>query len=109
MMHLFTNCSFGPPPNTSLYLRQIPKRRDKALHFNSQSLENQTGWGLHFVEKINSSLAVTVMFGVTLVVGIVFAVCWMVIKKDIQGAFGVAAYVTSVMTLAVMTWQMWAI
>ena len=49
------------------------------------------------------------MFGITLVVGIVFAVCWMVIKKDIQGAFGVAAYVTSVMTLAVMTWQLWAI
>jgi len=28
--------------------------------------------------------------------------------KDVQGAFGVASYVTSVVTLAVMTWQMWS-
>lgn len=49
------------------------------------------------------------MFVVTLVIGVVFAVCWSIWKKDVEGAFGVAAYVTSVMTLAVMTWQMWSV
>jgi hypothetical protein len=48
------------------------------------------------------------MFIVSLVLGIVFAVLWSVYKKDVQGAFGVAAYVASVMTLAAMSWQMWA-
>ena len=107
MMHLFTSCS-AQPQNTSLYLCHIPKRRDKALSFRAELVEGNTGWGIHFVETLNSSLAVTVLFCISLVVGIVFAACWSVWKKDVQGAFGVASYVTSVMTLAVMTWQMWS-
>jgi hypothetical protein len=68
-----------------------------------------TGWGLHFVEGLNSALAVTVMFSVSLILGVVFAICWSIWKQDVQGAFGVASYVTSVITLAVMTWQMWTV
>jgi hypothetical protein len=64
-------------------------------------------WGLHFVENLNTSLAVTVMFTVSLVTGLVFAIVWSVLKMDVQGAFGVTAYITSVATLAVMSWQMW--
>ncbi|KAF8854908.1 hypothetical protein BDZ45DRAFT_25601 [Acephala macrosclerotiorum] len=108
MMHLFTSCS-AQPLKTSLYLRHIPKRKDQALSFQPGVLDDQTGYGLHFVEKLNSSLAVTVMFAVSLIVGIVFAIWWSIRKQDIQGAFGVASYVTSVITLAVMTWQMWSI
>jgi len=108
MMHLFTSCS-ATPLKTSLYLRHIPKRKDKALSFRSDLIEGNTGWGLHFAEGPNSSLAVTVMFSVSLILGIVFAVCWSIWRKDVQGAFGVASYVTSVITLAVMTWQMWAV
>ncbi|KAL5327176.1 hypothetical protein ACEPPN_004868 [Leptodophora sp. 'Broadleaf-Isolate-01'] len=108
MMHLFTSCS-AQPPNSSLYLRHIPKRIDKALSFRADVIEGNTGWGLHFVEKLNTSLAVTVLFAISLILGIVFAVCWSILKKDVQGAFGVASYVTSVVTLAVMTWQMWSI
>lgn len=107
LMHLFTTCSV-PLPNSSLYLRHIPKRKSQALCFQSDRIGGNIGWGLHFVESLNGSLAVTVMFVVSLVLGIVFAVCWSIWKKDVQGAFGVAAYMTSVMTLAVMTWQMWA-
>lgn len=64
---------------------------------------------MHFVENVNSSLAVTAMLAVSLTTGVTFVICWSVWKEDVQGAFGVAAYVTSVMTMAVMTWQMWAI
>jgi len=106
MMHLFTSCS-AQPQNTSLYLRHMPKRKRNALSFHADQVKGNTGWGLHFVEKWNDSLAVTVLFSVSLVVGVVFAVCWSVWKKDVQGAFGVASYVTSVVTLGVMTWQMW--
>ncbi|KAH9223940.1 hypothetical protein DL95DRAFT_378835 [Leptodontidium sp. 2 PMI_412] len=108
MMHLFTSCS-AQPPNSSLYLRHIPKRIDKALSFRADVIEGNTGWGLHFVENLNTSLAVTVLFAISLILGIVFAVCWSILKKDVQGAFGVASYVTSVVTLAVMTWRMWSI
>ncbi len=105
MMHLFTSCT-AQPLNTSLYLRHIPKRKDKALSFCADLIDAQTGYGLHFVERKNSALAVTVMFIVSLIVGLVFGVWWTVRKQDIQGAFGVASYVTSVITLAVMAWQM---
>lgn len=108
LMHLFTSCQ-APFPETSLYFRHIPKRKIEPLTFHADRVEGNTGWGLHFVESLNSSLAVTVMFVVTLVIGVVFAVCWSIWKKDVEGAFGVAAYVTSVMTLAVMTWQMWSV
>ncbi|PMD58343.1 uncharacterized protein K444DRAFT_430978 [Hyaloscypha bicolor E] len=108
MMHLFTSCS-AQPLDTSLYLRYIPKRKELALSFRPDLVDAITGWGLHFVEGLNSALAVTVMFSVSLVLGIVFAICWSVWKQDVQGAFGVASYVTSVITLAVMTWQMWTV
>jgi hypothetical protein len=108
MMHLFTSCS-AQPLDTSLYLRHIPKRKEQALSFRPDLVDAITGWGLHFVEGLNSALAVTVMFSVSLVLGIVFAICWSVWKQDVQGAFGVASYVTSVITLAVMTWQMWTV
>lgn len=108
MMHLFTSCS-AQPLNTSLYLRHIPKRKDQALSFQPDAIEDQTGYGLHFVEKLNSSLAVTVMFVISLVVGIVFGIWWSIRRQDVQGAFGVASYVTSVIALAVVTWQMWSV
>lgn len=108
MMHLFTSCS-GQPQNTSLYLRHTLKRIDKALSFRTDVIEGNTGWGLQSVEKLNSSLAVTVLFYVSLILGIVFAVHWSIWKKDVQGAFGLASYVMSVVALAVMTWQMWSI
>ncbi|KAE8452044.1 hypothetical protein EG329_002209 [Mollisiaceae sp. DMI_Dod_QoI] len=107
MMHLFTSCT-EQPLNASLYLRHIPKRTDQALSFRADLIDGQTGYVLHFVEKQNNSLAVTVMFIVSLIVGLVFGVWWTVRKQDIQGAFGVASYVTSVITLAVMAWQMWS-
>jgi len=108
MMHLFTQCS-AAPRETSFYFRHIPRRKEQALSFRPGMIEGNTGWGLHFVEGLNSSLAVTVMFSISLVLGIVFAICWSIWRKDVQGAFGVASYVTSVITLAVMTWQMWAV
>jgi hypothetical protein len=108
MLHLFTTCS-ALPPDTSLYLRHIPKKKAEPLSFHAEKIEGNTGWGLHFVEVLNNSLAVTVMFVVTVVVGIVFAVCWSIWKQDVQGAFGVAAYVTSVMTLAARVWQAWSV
>jgi hypothetical protein len=108
MMHLFTQCS-AAPRDTSFYFPHIPRRKEQALSFRPDLIEGNTGWGLHFVEGLNSSLAVTVMFAVSLILGVVFAVCWSIWRKDVQGAFGVASYVTSVITLAVMTWQMWTV
>ncbi|EDO04752.1 predicted protein [Sclerotinia sclerotiorum 1980 UF-70] len=109
MLHLFQNCSAISQVNSSFYLQRIPRRKIEPITFKANSLNDNLGWGLHFVEGLNTSLAVTVMFIVSSILGIGFAICWTMLEKDIQGAFAVAAYVTSVATLAVMTWQMRAL
>lgn len=48
-----------------------------------------------------------VIFPVSLVLGLAFAICWILWKEDIQDAFAVAAYITGIMGLAVTTWQTW--
>ncbi|KAJ8065344.1 hypothetical protein OCU04_006032 [Sclerotinia nivalis] len=108
MLHLFQNCPAISQVNSSFYLRRIPRRKIEPIVFKANSLDDNLGWGLHFVEGLNTSLAMTFMFIVSSILGIAFAICWIMLEKDIEGAFGVAAYVTSVATLAVMTWQMWA-
>ncbi|KAM0136732.1 hypothetical protein ACHAP3_004481 [Botrytis cinerea] len=109
MLHLFQDCPSVSDVNSNFYLQRIPRRKIEPIAFNANSLSENLGWGLHFVEGLNTSLAVTVMFILSSVLGIIFALCWAILEKDIQGAFGVAAYITSVMTLAVMTWQLWAL
>lgn len=97
------------PATGPFCVRHIPKRKDEALSFRADVIEGNIGWGLHFVERLNSSLAITVMFVVSLIFGVGFAVYWSIWKKDIQGAFGVASYVESVVTLGVMAWQVWSV
>lgn len=109
MLHLFQDYPSVSDVNSNFYLQRIPRRKIEPIAFNANSLSENLGWGLHFVEGLNTSLAVTVMFILSSVLGIIFALCWTILEKDIEGAFGVAAYITSVMTLAVMTWQLWAL
>ncbi|TGO34116.1 hypothetical protein BHYA_0212g00210 [Botrytis hyacinthi] len=109
MLHLFQDCPSISDVNSNFYLQRIPRRKIEPIAFNVNRLSEDLGWGLHFVEGLNTSLAISVMFILSSVLGIAFAICWTVLEKDIQGAFGVAAYITSVMTLAVMTWQLWAL
>ncbi|TGO09880.1 hypothetical protein BTUL_0151g00220 [Botrytis tulipae] len=109
MLHLFQDCPSISDVNSNFYLQRIPRRKIEPIALNANRLSENLGWGLHFVEGLNTSLAITVMLILSSVLGIAFAICWTILEKDIQGAFGVAAYITSVMTLAVMTWQLWAL
>lgn len=109
MLHLFQDCPSTSHINSDFYLQRIPRRKIEPIAFKSHSLDGNLGWGLHFVEGTNTALAITVMSTLSPILGIVFAICWTIFEKDIQGAFGVAAYITSVITLAAMTWQMWTL
>jgi len=94
--------------NSSFYLSQLPKKKDKPLKFSAlhpPSLEFNTGYGLRFVETPDPSIIATFLFVMAVVIGTVFGVCWTVFKKDMQDAWPIAAYFVSVMALAVVTWQ----
>ena len=57
------------------------------------------------METPDPSVIVTFLFGIVVVVGTVFGVCWSVVERDLQDAWTIAAYIVSVGALAVVTWQ----
>jgi hypothetical protein len=108
LVHLLTAECTATLQSGSFYLDQLPKKRDKPLKFISRNPYNEDvniGYGLRFVETPDPSVIVTFLFGIVLVVGIVFGVCWSVVERDLQDAWTIAAYFVSVGALAVVTWQ----
>jgi NADH:ubiquinone oxidoreductase subunit 6 (subunit J) len=51
---------------------------------------------------LNVSLLVCITFGFTAISGLIFAICWTLLKDDISGAYTVASYITALMTLLLM-------
>ena len=89
LVHLLTAECTATLQSGSFYLDQFPKKRDKPLKFISRNPYNQDvniGYGLRFVETPDPSVIVTFLFGIVLVVGIVFGVCWSVVERDLQDA-----------------------
>ncbi|RDW72149.1 hypothetical protein BP5796_08183 [Coleophoma crateriformis] len=104
MIHLFQNCH-REPSNSDFYLQRIPKKMVQPLVFDPKRVDGNAGWGLNFVEVMDHSLAAKVMFVLSLVLGLGFGISWSIMEKDVSGGFGVAAYIVTVLTLAVVIWQ----
>jgi hypothetical protein len=58
-------------------------------------------WGFYFQEGWDFDLIITISFVVFLVGSLLFGVCWSVLESDIQGAFGVSAYMVTACALLV--------
>ncbi|KAL8680037.1 MAG: hypothetical protein Q9186_003755 [Xanthomendoza sp. 1 TL-2023] len=63
------------------------------------------GWGIHPVEGWATFKLWLLALAISFFGGMVFAVTWSVMKRDIQGAFGVAAYFVALAGLGVGTAQ----
>jgi hypothetical protein len=106
MVHLLTAECTPALQAGSFYLDQLPKKKDKPLKFTATQLRDiNVGYGLHFVEKPDPSPVVTFLFIIAIVVGTGFGIFWGIFKKDLQDAWAIAAYVVSIMALAVVTLQ----
>lgn len=79
--------------------RRIPKKRGAMLKVENSDVG--VGWGIHLVEGFLPYKIWTLFTGLFVVVSLVFAIAWAVKKGDVQGAFGVAAYVCAFATLAI--------
>ncbi|KAF2188465.1 hypothetical protein K469DRAFT_627030 [Zopfia rhizophila CBS 207.26] len=104
MMHRFSVPHDGDGDNTCL--NQIPKRLGQRPD-RGVPPDNHLGWGLYFVEgphlgKVYGILAIVIATG-----SLLFGILYFIFQRDVQGAFTVAAYITSLLTLLVGTWQMW--
>ncbi|KAL8749241.1 MAG: hypothetical protein Q9199_007808 [Rusavskia elegans] len=88
----------------AITIMRSPKKRKQRLAICPQMGTN-IGWGIHLVE----GWAMTKLWLLALVIssigGIVFAVTWSVVKRDIQAAFAVAAYFAALFGLGVGTVQ----
>ncbi|KAF2755268.1 hypothetical protein EJ05DRAFT_488788 [Pseudovirgaria hyperparasitica] len=75
------------------YLRS-PKRKKR--------LDVGVGWGIHLVEGFLPARVWTLMLGMFGLGSLVFAVVWVCVRRDdMQGAFGVAAWMTTLAGLSV--------
>ncbi len=69
--------------NTSFYLSQLPKKKDKPLKFAAIALlgpEINIGYGLRFVETPDPSIIVTFLFVMAVIIGTVFWVFGLFLK-----------------------------
>ena len=77
----------------SWILDQLPKRAHGELH--GKPRQPADGWGIYYQEgwdKESVALAVMVVF---IVASLIFGVLWSHFKMDVQGAFGVSAYMVT--------------
>ena len=71
----------------------VPKRFIGEL---KADLDHPTeGWGFYFQEGWDFDLIITISFVVFILGSLLFGICWSVLKHDIQGAFGVSAYMVT--------------
>ena len=84
-------------------LRSPKKRRNMLTVCSKQG--TSLGWGIHIVEGWVVSRVWFLMLMLFITGSLVFGICWAILEHDLQGAFGVAAYIISLMALLVGTVQ----
>lgn len=88
-MDFFTDPD-GIAKDSSLVLRQVPKRTYEELE--SRSSELVEAWGIYFMEGWNWAKIWWIMAVGFFPPSLLFGVLWGFLKQDIQGAFGVAGW-----------------
>lgn len=83
-----------------------PKKRKNKLEICPR-LGTNVGWGIEIVDGWIMSRIWLLALAFFLVGSLVFGICWTILKKDVQGAFGVAAYMVAFLGLVVGNIQMY--
>ncbi|KAI4261663.1 MAG: hypothetical protein L6R42_003141 [Xanthoria sp. 1 TBL-2021] len=81
-----------------------PKKRKQRLAVCAQ-MGTSLGWGIHLVEGWAWTRILLLSLALLLLGSLVFAISWSVLKHDLQGAFGVAAYLVALVALSIGTVQ----
>ena len=90
----------------SLCLDRFPKKMKRPLVYRDKG--DNIGWGIYFTESLHIAMVVTVVFVLMLVAGLTFGICWSLLEQDIQGAWTVAAWITSTLALGLSALTAWA-
>ena len=79
---------------------RFPKKRKGELEV-IPTQGPRVGWGIQIVEGWVVSRLWLLSLLVFLCGSLAFGICWTLLEHDIQGAFGVSAYIIALLTLAV--------
>lgn len=82
----------------------LPKNADKKLSVCPQQ-GTSVGWGIHLVEGWVTSRLWALFFSLFVLASLLFGVFWSTFKHDVQGAFGVSAWILSLAVLTIGTLQ----
>ncbi|KAM0322560.1 hypothetical protein ACHAQA_009407 [Verticillium albo-atrum] len=80
---------------------RIPHKVDDSILNVPNTDELIVGWGVHIIEGVHKRNVLLATLLILLVSGIV-AVTWAVVRDDVQGGFGIGAWVTSVQAVVLM-------
>lgn len=89
MMDYFTDPD-GIDPDLTFVLNQLPKRASGELETHPDNLVD--AWGIYFREGWDWTRICWILGSVFFLPSLLFGVLWAVLKNDIQGGFGVAAW-----------------
>ena len=84
-----------------LWGNRIPQKLHRSILQAQSSEDLIIGWGVHIIEGLNKITLYSSAFGVMLVSGIV-SVAWAVARDDVQGGFGIGAWLASMLGVVVM-------
>jgi len=98
--NIFLHHLQSPKPHPRLtWYNRLPKKIDKSIHEINHSLV--IGWGVHIIEGPDKfAIYVTVFF--LIILGGVFGIFWSIRKRDVQGGFGMGAWVMSILCALLM-------
>lgn len=101
-MDYFTNPE-NPAPDSTLILRQIPKRACGELQGpnSERTADVIVAWGIYIQEDWDWRKVWAILGMVFFPPSLLFGVLWGILKNDIQGAFGVASWWMTVGTILV--------
>lgn len=102
MAHLFHHPEHAN--ERSITCLRAPKKRKVKLTVCPQQ-GTSGGWGIHLVEAWVVSRLWLLALLLFVLGSLVFGICWAVFQHDLQGAFGVAAYMVALIGLVVRTVQ----
>jgi hypothetical protein len=88
-----------PDPHKRLaWGKRIPQKLDSSILQMQPDDELVIGWGLHIIEALDKVTVLLCVLAGLLVSGIV-AIAWSIARDDVQGGFGIGAWVTSVLAI----------
>jgi hypothetical protein len=89
-----------PDPHKKLFWgKRIPQKLDRSiLQIQPPDDELVIGWGVHIIEALNK-VTVLLCTLVGLLLSGIIAMAWSIARDDVQGGFGIGAWITSVLAI----------